>query len=111
MNWVVLSAASALGAFLAPDRSMEFTFLEEDSVTDFAVLPTSPDETMFRQAFGNLSRSPSAEKHVRIALAIEAREGLNTKDRAEHLTAVSDHLFKDMMATYHPLWAFRQLQN
>ena len=99
----VLSAASALGAFLTPPRSMEITFLEEDSVTDFAVLPNSLDETTFRHPFGNLNRSPSAAKHVRIALAIEARDGLNTKDRAEHLTAGSDHLFEVMTATYHPL--------
>ena len=60
---------------------MGITFLEEDSVTDFAVLPHSPDETMFGQAVGNLSRSPFAEKHVRVALATEAREGLKTNDR------------------------------
>ena len=53
---------------------MGITFLEEDSVTDFPVLPNSPNETVFRQAFGNLRRSHSAEKHVRIALAIAARK-------------------------------------
>ena len=73
---------------------------------------------MFRQAFGNLSRSPFyRETHP-------YREGLNTKDRAEHLTEVSAQLFEDMTVTYHQLgiagqiaglssntlWAFRQLQ-
>ena len=57
----------------------------------------------FRRAFGNLSRSSSAQKHVRIVLAMEAREGLNTENRVEHCTAVRDHLFEDMTATSHPL--------
>ena len=39
-------------AFLTLHRSMAITF---------RVLPNSLDETMFRQTFGNLSRSPSAE--------------------------------------------------
>ena len=76
MNWVVLSAASALGAFLLPHRSMGITFLEEDSVTDFAVLPNSPDETLFRQASGNLSRSPSAGKHARMVFVTLCTQSL-----------------------------------
>ena len=86
---------------------MGITILEDDSVTDFAC--------------GNLSRSPSAEKHVRMVLVMRGSER-SRKD--EHVIGVSDHLFEDMMATYHPLrdageaaglssntlWAFRQLQ-
>ena len=52
MTWVgnsVLSAALTLGAFLPPHRSMGIAFLEEDSVTDFAVLPNSQeDEAILR---------------------------------------------------------------
>ena len=60
---------------------------------------------------------------MRIVLAMEAREGPNTQDKAERLMAATGHLFEDMMATYHPpgiagkvagkspntQWAFRQL--
>ena len=35
-------------------------------------------------------------------LAMEAREGPNTQDRAEHLTAATGHTFEDVMTTYHP---------
>ena len=52
--------------------------------------------------------SLSAEKQVRIVLAIAARVGPNTQDRAEHLVATTGHLFEDMMAICHQ-GAFRQL--
>ena len=45
---------------------------------------------MFRQALGNLGRSPSAEKHVHIMLATGA----------DLLMALRRHLFEDMMAWY-----------
>ena len=71
----------------------------------------------------NVVRSPSAEKHGRIVLTMEALECPNTQVQAEHLMAVSGHLFEDIMATFHPpgitgevackssktQWAFRQL--
>ena len=40
---------------------------------------------------------------MRIVLALEAREGPNTQDKAERLLAAIGHLFEDMMATHHPL--------
>ena len=58
-----------LGACVPPRRSICISFLEENSVTDFAVLPNSLDETMFREAFVHLGRTPSAEKHVHIGVA------------------------------------------
>ena len=57
---------------------------------------------MLRQALGNLVRSSPAEKHVRIVLVMEAREFLNTQDKAGHLIAMSCHVFEDMMATFLP---------
>ena len=85
-GFTVINMTWALGAFLPPHQSMGIKFLQEDSVTDFAVLPTSrEDEAMFRHAFGNLSRSPSAKKHVRMLLV-----------------TLYFHLFADMIATYHP---------
>ena len=48
-----------------------------------------------------VDRSLSAEKHARIVLTREAREGLYTRDKAERLIPVSGRLFE--MAAYHPL--------
>ena len=41
----------------------------------------------------------SAEKQVRILLAREAFESLNTQDKDERLTEATRHLFQDVMAT------------
>ena len=66
-----------------------YSFLEKDTVADFVVFPDFlKDETVFR---GTLKSTPSAEKHVRIGLATEAREGANTQDKAEHLIAKTGH--------------------
>ena len=60
---------------------------------------------------------------MRIVLATEAREGLNTQDKAERLNAETGHLIEEMVATFHPpgvaggwqakssnvQWALRQL--
>ena len=53
-------------------------------------------EAVLREAFGSLSSSPPAEKHVRIGLSTEAREGPYNQDEAEHFVALSDHLFEGM---------------
>ena len=78
---------------------------------------------MFGETLENLGRSPSAEKHMRIVLAMEAREGPNAQDKTERVRSATGHLFEDVMATYHQpgiageacgkssniQWAFRQL--
>ena len=70
----------------------------------FVILPKfQEDEPKFRQALGNLCRSPSVEKHVRIVLAMEGLEGPNTQDKAERFMVVPRQLFEDTNATYHPL--------
>ena len=51
-----------------------------------------------REALENLGRSPQAEKHLRIVLATEAREGPHPHDKAECLIAATGHLLK----TVHP---------
>ena len=53
---------------------------------------------MLREAEGHLGRSPSAEKHMRIVLAMEAREGANTQDKADRLMAATGDHLEDMMA-------------
>ena len=50
-----------------------------------------------------LGRSHSAEKHMCLVLALQARQGPNTQDQAERLMATTGHLFEEMMATYHSL--------
>merc|ERR1712136_553714 len=127
MTWVAnLAIFSGVGAWRMRSASSInwHSLLEEDPVTHFVVLPNyQEDEAMLRETLENLGRSPSAEKHMRIVLAMEAREGPNTRDKAERLMAATGHLFEDMMATYHPpgiagkvagkssntQWAFRQL--
>ena len=82
-----------LGGKSPPRRSTEITFLEEDSVTDFAVHPNSQeDEAVFRQALGNLGRS--AEKNIRMVLV-----------------TLFCHLFADMIATCPPGILERRLAN
>ena len=50
----------------------------------------------------DIGRSSLAEIYTSIVLAIEASEGLHTQDRALRVMVVSDCLFEDWMATYHP---------
>ena len=57
---------------------------------------------MLRETLEDLHRSPSAEKHLRIVLAMEAREGLNTRDKVESLPVATGHLFEGTMGIYHP---------
>ena len=93
----------------ALSRQMGFSFLE--------------DETMLRETLEDHHSSPSAEVHIRVVLARKACEGQNTQEKDERLMVTSGHIFKDVMANYHPLdiaaevcgkssnsqWAFQQL--
>ena len=64
------------------------SLLDEDPVTHFVVLPNlQEDEGMLRETLENLCCSPLAENCMRVVLAMEAREGPNTQDKAEHLMA------------------------
>ena len=44
-----------------------------------------------------LAISPSAEKHMRIVLALERRDGPNTQDQAGRLMAETGHHLEDMI--------------
>ena len=124
--WQISQFFSGVGAWRMPSASSISwpSLLEEDPVAHFVVLPNyQEDEAMFRETFENSCRSLSAEKHVRIVLAVEAREGPNTQDKADRLVAATCHLFEEVTATCHPpgiagylagkssntRWAFRQL--
>ena len=79
------------------------SFFEGDQVTHSVVVPDFHEHgAVYSVTLGNLGHSLSAEKQICIVLAMEARVGPNTQDRAEHLTAATGHLFKEVMATCHP---------
>ena len=66
------------------------------------VLGTRSTRLCLEKPLDKLDCCLSAEKHARMVLATEAREGPNTQDGTEHLTAVSRPLFEGMTATFHP---------
>ena len=70
----------------------------------FVILPNyQEDETLHRETLENLGRSPSAEKHMRMVLALECFEGPNTQGKAERFMAATGHHLEEMMANYHSL--------
>ena len=72
--------------------------LLEEVLSLTVLLPNFQEvESMFRETLENLSRSRSAEKHDRIGLATEDREGANTQDKAERLIAETCHHLEDMI--------------
>ena len=100
------------------------SLLEEDPVTNFVVLPNLQEDVgTLREPLEKLCCSPLTEICMRIVLTTEAREGLNTQDKAERLMAETGRLFEEMVATFHPpgvagglqakssdvQWALRQL--
>ena len=90
-DWVSPSTSYVIAAV--------FTMVKENPVTHVAVLPYfREDETVLREPLENLGRSSPAEKHMRIVLATEAREGPHSHDKAECLIAATGHLFN----TVHP---------
>ena len=52
----------------------------------------------FRESLENLGRSRSSEKHVRLVLAMEVREGQNAEDKADRLMAAIVHHLEDVIA-------------
>ena len=66
-------------------------FLEEDPVVHFVILPNyQEDETLHRETLENLGRHPSAEKHMRMVLAMD------------RLVVATGHLLRNLMANCHP---------
>ena len=56
---------------------------------------------MVREIPEDLHSSHSAEKHVRMVLAMKTCEGPNTLDTAERLMMATGHIFDDVMANFH----------
>ena len=104
-SWVAnLAVYSGVGAWRMPSASSVnwHSFFDEDSVTRSVVLQNyKEDDTMFGDTLENLGRSPSAEKHWRSVLAMEAREGPNDQNKTVRLRSATGRLFEDVMATYH----------
>ena len=65
----------------------------------FVVLGTRSTRLCLENPLDKLDCCLSAEKHAPMVLATEAREGPNTRDGTEHLTAVSRPLFEGITAT------------
>lgn len=73
------------------------------SVLHIVILPNyNESERMFKETIENLGRSPLASTRVRIVLGMEAREGPAAHEKANRLIQQTQHLFADIMATYHP---------
>ena len=56
---------------------------------------------MHRGILENLRRSLSAEKHMCLVLALQARQSPNTQDQAGRLKAATGHLFKVTSFTWY----------
>eukprot|EP00811_Abedinium_folium_P013587 NODE_2263_length_2254_cov_18.493653.p1 GENE.NODE_2263_length_2254_cov_18.493653~~NODE_2263_length_2254_cov_18.493653.p1 ORF type:complete len:646 (-),score=148.41 NODE_2263_length_2254_cov_18.493653:242-2179(-) len=82
------------------------TDMSEDNEPDFThiiLLPTyCEDIAMLRDTLINLGRSPLARRCVHIVLAMEAREGVAAREKADRLIQETHTLFASIMATYHP---------
>ena len=82
-----------------PDQSA--VLLEEDPVAHFVILPKyEEDETVLRETLEHLGCSPSAEKHMRMVLAMD------------RLVAATGHLLRGcdgQLSSATPSGPFRQL--
>ena len=75
-DWVSPSTSYVIAAV--------FTMVKENPVTYVVMLPYfREDEAVLREPPENLGRSSLAEKHMRIVLATEGREGPHSHDKAE----------------------------
>lgn len=87
------------------------------------ILPNyKEEEQMLLHTLKNIARSVLAKDRIRVVLAMEAREGQKGIDKAKRLIEQTKHLFKDVIASYHPegvpaevpgkssnsQWAYRQ---
>jgi cellulose synthase/poly-beta-1,6-N-acetylglucosamine synthase-like glycosyltransferase len=67
------------------------------------ILPNfKENERMLQDTLENLGSSPMALDRVRVVLAMEAREGPAGREKAERLVQKTEHLFADIITTYHP---------
>ena len=57
---------------------------------------------MLRGSTEDIGSLSVGKKYMSIELAMEAGEGPNSQDKAQHIVAESRHLFADTRATYHP---------
>jgi hypothetical protein len=73
-------------------------------IEHIVILPNyQEDEAMLQHTLENIGKSSMARESVRVVLAMEAREGINGKHKADRLIENTKHLFAGMMAAYHPV--------
>eukprot|EP00929_Paragymnodinium_shiwhaense_P096962 TRINITY_DN5872_c0_g1_i1.p1 TRINITY_DN5872_c0_g1~~TRINITY_DN5872_c0_g1_i1.p1 ORF type:complete len:713 (+),score=155.79 TRINITY_DN5872_c0_g1_i1:129-2267(+) len=92
--------------------------------THVLILPNyKEDEDMLLETLCNVGRAPIARDHLRVVLAMEAREGKKAQEKAERLIAKTSHMFAGIIASFHPAdlpgeiagkssntqWAFREM--
>lgn len=67
------------------------------------ILPNYKEaEKMLQETLENIGQSPLALDSIHIVLGMEEREGEAGRQKAERLIQATEHLFADMLATYHP---------
>jgi hypothetical protein len=75
----------------------------EMEATHIVILPNyKEDQAMLLETLENLARSPMAKEHVRVVLAMEAREGEGAVRKANQLIQDTSGLFAEVIATFHP---------
>jgi hypothetical protein len=75
----------------------------ESEATHIVILPNyKEDKTMLLETLQNIARSPMAKEHVRVVLAMEAREGEAALRKANQLIQETSGLFAEVIATFHP---------
>eukprot|EP00427_Karlodinium_veneficum_P010495 CAMPEP_0169082250 /NCGR_PEP_ID=MMETSP1015-20121227/11444_1 /TAXON_ID=342587 /ORGANISM="Karlodinium micrum, Strain CCMP2283" /LENGTH=621 /DNA_ID=CAMNT_0009142093 /DNA_START=236 /DNA_END=2098 /DNA_ORIENTATION=+ len=67
------------------------------------ILPNyKENEKMLQETLENIGQSPLALDNIHIVLGMEQREGDAGIKKADSLIQATEHLFADMLATYHP---------
>jgi len=67
------------------------------------ILPNyKENEKMLQETLENIGQSPLALDNIHIVLGMEEREGEVGRKKADSLIQATEHLFADMIATYHP---------
>jgi hypothetical protein len=76
---------------------------EETDCMHFVILPNyKEDEEMLLHTLENIGKSPMATETIRVVLAMEEREGVEGEKKATRLIKRASHMFKDLVAFYHP---------
>lgn len=135
MVWTInMSMSSLLGVFrIRRDTKVDWHMKLEHlygkdpvgaDIIHFVILPAyAEEEAMMKETLLNLAKSKLASTCMRVVLAMEMREGVVGRRKAENLIAQCSHMFAGLSATFHPAnlpneipgkssneqWAFREI--